>query len=74
MLRHCETRRSYAEYSGSGDRCTTDVTKPPHNKVTAGSIYGVGGRFQSFRINDLEMVGLTGIEPLSVHYEQGRSP
>jgi hypothetical protein len=31
-----------------------DVPKPPHYKVTA--IYGVGRRFQSLRINDLELV------------------
>ena len=31
----------------------------------SGSIYGVGGRFQSFRINDLELVDLTGIEPVT---------
>ena len=35
--------------------------RTPHR----GSIYGVGGRFQSFRINDLEMVDLTGIEPVT---------
>ena len=30
-----------------------------------GSINEVGWRFQSFRINDLEMVDLTGIEPVT---------
>ena len=29
--------------------------RPPHN-IDSGSIYGVGGRFQSFGINGLEMV------------------
>ena len=41
---------------GSGDRCTTDVPWPPHNTVS-GSIYGVGGRLLSFRINDLDVGG-----------------
>ncbi len=30
-----------------------------------GSIHGVGRRFQPRRINDLEMVDLTGIEPVT---------
>ena len=37
---------------------------------TGGSINEVGFRFQSFRINDLEMVGLTGIEPVSITREK----
>ena len=32
---------------------------------TSGSINEVGWRFQSFRINDLEMVDLTRIEPVT---------
>ena len=44
------------ERSGSGDRCTTDALQQPHDISHSGSIYGVGWRFQSFRINDLEMV------------------
>jgi hypothetical protein len=32
--------------------------------TTSGSINEVGWRFQLFRINDLEMVAQTGIEPL----------
>ena len=41
--------------SGSGDRYTTDAPKP-RRQSHGGSIYGVGRRFQPFRINDLEMV------------------
>jgi hypothetical protein len=33
--------------------------------LTGGSIYEVGWRFQPFRINGLEMVDLTGIEPVT---------
>jgi len=38
-----------SKYSGSGDRCRM-------GSPTSGSIDGVGWRFQSFKINDLEMV------------------
>ena len=39
--------------------------RPLHNGIsnTGGSINEVGWRFQSFKINDLEMVDQTGIEP-----------
>ena len=56
---------SFRKVSGSGDGCTTGVRKPPHDKSHNGSICGVGWRFQSFKINDLEMVDLTGIEPVT---------
>jgi hypothetical protein len=36
-----------------------------HAERAAGSIEGVGWRFQSFKINDLEMVELTGVEPVT---------
>ena len=36
-----------------------------HAERAAGWIDGVGWRFQSFGINDLEMVDLTGIEPVT---------
>jgi hypothetical protein len=42
-------------FSCSGDRCTKDRAQQPQ-RSSSGSIYGVGGRFQSFKINDLEMV------------------
>ena len=47
---------SFRKVSGSGDRCTTGVRKRPHDQSHNGSICGVGWRFQSFKINDLEMV------------------
>jgi len=34
----------------------TDAPQQQHDISHSGSIYGVGGRFQTFRINDLEMV------------------
>jgi hypothetical protein len=41
--------------NGSGDRCTW--SQPiSHTQSHSGSIYGVGGRLQSFRISDLELV------------------
>jgi hypothetical protein len=33
--------------------------------TTVGSINEVGWRFKTFRINNLEMVDLTGIEPVT---------
>jgi hypothetical protein len=45
--------------------------------TSSGSINEVGWRFQSFRINDFEMVDLTGIEPLTPEnamQEHRRSP
>ena len=45
---------------GGGSRGAAAATEQ-----SQGSIYGVGVRFQSFRINDLEMVDLTGIEPVT---------
>jgi hypothetical protein len=47
------------ERNGSGDRCTMGFP------TTGGSINEVGWRFQPFRINDLEMVDQTGIEPVT---------
>jgi hypothetical protein len=37
---------------------------PPYNRECRGSTYEVGCRFQSCRINDLEMVDQTGIVPV----------
>ena len=33
--------------------------------IASGSINGVGSDFEPFRINDLELVDLTGIEPVT---------
>ena len=52
---------SQAEVQETAARRTHLSTQQSHS----GSIYGVGGRFQSFRINDLELVDLTGIEPVT---------
>ena len=46
---------SSIEGSGSGDRYTME-------SPASGSINEVGWRFQSFRINDFELVDLTRIE------------
>ena len=45
--------------TGQRDCSPETQIRTPHR----GSIYGVGGRFQSRRINDLELVDQTGIEP-----------
>ncbi len=43
----------------SGDGCTTEPS------TTGGSINEVGWRFQTFGINDLELVDQTGVEPVT---------
>ena len=48
---------------GSGEPLDIGRTSAATRHSQSGSIYGVGGRFQSFKINDLGMVDQTGIEP-----------
>ena len=51
--------------SGSKETAAQRTYQAATQQSHSGSIYGVGWRFQSFRINDLEMVDQTGIEPVT---------
>jgi hypothetical protein len=50
---------------GPFGKVVINVTRRATQQSYSGSIYEVGGRFQSFRINDLELVDQTGIEPVT---------
>jgi hypothetical protein len=54
-VRHGAAGQARTLYNGR----TSGATRQRHS----GSIYEVGWGFQVFRINSLEMVGQTGIEP-----------
>ena len=58
-----QKRELGTERNGSGDRCTTDVPKPPRNEDRAVRSTEWVGDISRLKINDLEIVGLTGIEP-----------
>jgi hypothetical protein len=55
ILKTLFTRAAREKRSDLGDRCTNDRAQQPQ-RSSSGSIYRVGWRFQSFKINDLEMV------------------
>ena len=67
----CESDRVALNVDGAASCSAVQETAAQRTYLAAtqkshsGSIYGVGGRFQSFRINDLEMVDQTGIEPVT---------